>query len=107
MDDDSDTFAKPAKPGGSRDPKYPWSIRKQQFVLALCLFGLLALSAAALALLEIPKENVTVFSMLVSQLLVVLALVAKYYWPSSVSSEQKNDVISTLTSKVGEPEHKS
>lgn len=106
MDNDSGEFAKPVRPKGSSDPKYPWSIRKQQFVLALCLFALLGLSAAALALIEIPKENVTVFSMLVSQLLVVLALVAKYYWPSSVSSEQKNDVISTLTSKVGDTEHK-
>lgn len=88
-------FDKPAD-AGRHEGKGPWSIRKQQFTLAILLFLMLGGCIAALVFVEMPQRSEQAFAVIVGQILVVFALVGKYYWPNSVGSDSRNETISKL-----------
>lgn len=76
------------------------TVSSQQFVLAVLVLSLMASVVGILAFVEIPKENQTVFNVVVGAIGGFVAGALAFYFPSSVGARAKDEAISKLTDQL-------
>lgn len=79
------------------------NMSKQQFILALIIFGVVAFIIVALFYVEIPGKNESTLNLVLGAILGIAGTVATFSFPGTINSAARDQTISNLATAAAAP----